>query len=669
MGAASARPAGARPEQFRSDINGLRAISIALVMAYHLGGGLAPGGFVGVDVFFVISGFLMTQIILGGLQAGRFTLRGFYLARLRRIGPALAVLIAGLWLIGATCLDPMTFRGLAARAPAALLMVSNFSFARDGYFAPDSASNWLLHTWSLAVEWQFYLVYPLVLLALARCRPPLRWTGLAALAAASFATALALGALNAKLDFYLLPSRAWELLAGGFCFGLVGRIRLAAPARWTLHVAGLVLIAAGAVLARPGLAWPSWMTLLPVGGACAVILADLRRTGWAELRAVGALGLASYSIYLWHWPVMVWLHDADIPVTPAVAAAAVAAMLALGFASYWLVERRLTRWVFAPRPWRRALGAGLTLLVLALSGIAAATDGLEGVRTLGFSPAAKAALADDRSAASDWTYPRICAPYAADSLKLCPLGAPSARRVLVIGDSRAEQVAPRYAKGFDFGPGGGVTFTTIAGCIPIPAVSEQASPGCGRRWADIYRYAERAGFSRVVIIAAWQRYFAPDGADPLGVTRLDGQPRPASLAAEADAEFALLTAAVRRLQAQGIEVVVMGSTPRAPDADPQLLYARTFWMRTPAAAPPLSRSLSEALDPVTRPRLRALAQSTGAAFVEPLDGLCDGDVCPTMAGGRTLYKDPGHLRASMLGLPRFAYLDAWLAPGSPSRLK
>jgi SGNH domain-containing protein len=173
-----------------------------------------------------------------------------------------------------------------------------------------------------------------------------------------------------------------------------------------------------------------------------------------------------------------------------------------------------------------------------------------------------------------------------------------------------------------------------------------------------------------VIIGAWQRYLEPASVDPLGLTRLDAGQRPATLSGLADAEFALLTAAVRRLQARQIEVVLVGSSPRAKDAEPRLLYSRTFWTGRPAIAPPLSRSSCEAGDALTRLRLQQLARTTGAVLVDPLDGLCDGDVCPTMEAGRTLYKDQGHLRASMMTLPRFAYLDPWLAPGAgPMRLK
>ena len=253
-------PAAAAHEGFRSDINGLRAIAVALVMAFHLGRGHVGGGFSGVDVFFAISGYLMTRIVVGGLESGRFGLRSFYFARARRIIPALAAFCAALWLFGATLLDPWTFERLATNLPYALTFISNIMFAnRGGYFAEDARTNWFLHTWSLAVEWQFYLLYPLLLLALWRWAATRRhiWTILALLAAGSFALALAALPNNATLGFYMLPTRAWELLLGGLCVPVERRLTLGVKARLALHVAGLALIALGVAITHPDTPWPS----------------------------------------------------------------------------------------------------------------------------------------------------------------------------------------------------------------------------------------------------------------------------------------------------------------------------------------------------------------------------------------------------------------------------
>jgi peptidoglycan/LPS O-acetylase OafA/YrhL len=676
-------PPAAGREAFRSDINGLRALAVALVMAFHLGRGHVGGGFAGVDVFFAISGYLMTRIVVGALEGGRFGLGGFYLARARRIIPALDVLCAGLWLFGATLLDPWTFQRLASNVPYAELFVSNFAFANHGgYFAEDARANWFLHTWSLAVEWQFYLLYPLLLLALWRWAPARRWLWpiLALIGAGSFGLALAALPHNATLGFYMLPTRAWELILGGLCVPLERRLALGGAARLALHIGGLALIAVGVAIAGPDTPWPSALTLAPVGGAALVIAANARRTFWAENPVVAGLGRASYSIYLWHWPIVVWLYDQRIPVTWLVAAVALAGMIGLGLASYWLIERRLTAWLFAPKPWRWAIGAGAAVVTLALALVAIPTHGFEALRTLGASPQVHAALADDRRAMNDWAYPGVCAHHSVQGpLELCQLGDPAARQVLLIGDSHAQEFAPRYAHAFDGHPGAGLTLLTISGCIPIPGVSGRGAQGCGRAWRSAYQYAEGAGFSRVAIIAAWQLYFDPTDTSPFGLAWIDadGNPatsRPRSLAAIADAAYARLADAVRGLQARGVQVVLIGSTPRAGAGDPHALYVSTFW-RGQVDVAPQSRAAFEAGAADDRRRLAWVARTTGATLVDPLDGLCDGDACPLQQDGRALYKDHGHFRASMMTSPRFAFLDRWLAPqlaapaAAPIRLK
>jgi hypothetical protein len=401
-----------------------------------------------------------------------------------------------------------------------------------------------------------------------------------------------------------------------------------------------------------------------VGGAALVIAAGARRTWWADNALVAGLGRASYSIYLWHWPIVVWLYDNRVAVTWPVAAVALAGMIGLGLASYWLVERRLTNWLFRPKPWRWALGAGAAAATLALALVALSSHGLEALRTLATPPQVRAAMAEDRRAAGDWAFPQVCGRHWTQGvLDICQLGDPAARQVLLIGDSHAEEMAPRYAHAFDGRPGDGLTLMTISGCIPVPA-----APGahdCRVPWRAAYRHAEDAGFSRVVIVGAWQLYFDPTDASPHGLAAADlaeaPAGRPQTLEAIADDTYQRLALEVRRFQAHGAQVVLIGSTMRANEGDPRLLYADAFW-RGALAGPPQSRAAFEAKTAADRRRLAWVASSTGAVLVDPLDGLCDGDACPVEQDGRALYKDHGHFRASMMTSPRFAFLDRWLAP-------
>src|SRR5687768_15256036 len=201
---------------FRPDINGLRAIAVLAVLGFHFEIAGFGGGFIGVDIFFVISGYLMTAIILGRLERGTFSVAGFYLDRARRIVPALAVLLAATLVVGAFILLPDEYVLLARQAGSSALFVSNFLHWREtGYFDPGLDQKWLLHSWTLSLEWQFYLLYPLLLPVIVRFFPPARRRLLLAAAALlSLASMLALARLAPAAGFYLLPPRAWELLAG-----------------------------------------------------------------------------------------------------------------------------------------------------------------------------------------------------------------------------------------------------------------------------------------------------------------------------------------------------------------------------------------------------------------------------------------------------------------------
>ncbi|MBM3392738.1 MAG: acyltransferase, partial [Betaproteobacteria bacterium] len=218
---------------FRADINGLRGIAVLAVVLYHFGVIGFGGGFVGVDVFFVISGYLMTKIILEPLSAQRFSLPAFYLARARRIVPGLAALCALLLLYGWYRLSPIDYKLLAKHVGSSLAFVSNQVFWKEsGYFDADAHEKWLLHTWSLSVEWQFYLAYPLLILVARRLFGHranfaiVLWM----LFVASLAWSAWLAFANPSKAFFLLPTRAWEMLAGGliclhqqFCDRLLNR--------------------------------------------------------------------------------------------------------------------------------------------------------------------------------------------------------------------------------------------------------------------------------------------------------------------------------------------------------------------------------------------------------------------------------------------------------------
>ncbi len=346
------KPASA---DFRADINGLRAVAVIAVVLFHFRVGGFSGGFVGVDAFFVISGYLMTRIILGPLAEARFSVLGFYLARARRIFPALAALCALLLLFGWFALSPMDYKLLAKHAGASLLFLSNQVYWKEsGYFDADAHEKWLLHTWSLSVEWQFYLLYPLLIVAAHRLlrRPGGVGGALWAVGLASLAWSAWLAFADPSKAFFLLPTRAWEMLAGGLIFVHQDACnRLAQRLRWR-EPAGLAAILAASLLLSPDTPWPGLAALLPVVGAALLILDSGGRTLLLGSAALQGIGRWSYSIYLWHWPIVVWLHQSQSRQHGAWTAAGMAASVLLGWLSFRHVEnparRLINRFRLAP---------------------------------------------------------------------------------------------------------------------------------------------------------------------------------------------------------------------------------------------------------------------------------------------------------------------------------
>lgn len=293
---------------YRPEIDGLRAIAVAAVVLYHFGLPGLGGGFVGVDVFFVISGFLIGGILWNELSStGHVDLKGFFIRRIRRLAPAFFAMAMATALVAYWILLPFEFRAFGKELIASTVWLSNVHFFREaGYFDIESESKLLLHTWSLAVEEQFYIALPLLLLALRSATKRAVITTLVALWAASLGSCLVATSASPIAAFYLFPFRAWEMLSGVLLAiwnkEAVTKKRLGPLVSWV----GLLLILIAVVWVRPGSGFPGLQSLLPVVGAVLVILngQDNNLINRAlSARVPVFLGLISYSLYLWHWPV------------------------------------------------------------------------------------------------------------------------------------------------------------------------------------------------------------------------------------------------------------------------------------------------------------------------------------------------------------------------------
>jgi len=293
---------------FRKDINGLRAIAVIAVVLFHFNPSWMPGGFAGVDVFFVISGFLMTGIIFRGLEKNDFSILNFYIARANRIIPALAVLCLTLLVFGWFYLTPLDYKALGKHVGSSIGFVSNVVYWKEtGYFDASSLEKWLLHTWSLSVEWQFYILYPLALLAI-RKFISVRFIKPIVLVGAILSCILCIIATykTPSAAYYLLPTRAWEMLVGAVAY--LYPFNTNERQKKVLELVGLIFIVGSYFTVTSKTAWPGYIALFPVLGAFFIIQSQRSQSLITGNFVFQKIGRWSYSIYLWHWPLVVAIY-------------------------------------------------------------------------------------------------------------------------------------------------------------------------------------------------------------------------------------------------------------------------------------------------------------------------------------------------------------------------
>lgn len=474
---------------FRSDINGLRAWAVSAVVLYHFGVPGFGGGFVGVDVFFVISGFLMTGLVVKGLERGSFSILGFYMARARRIVPALLALCAVLLALGWFVLLPPDYQMLSSHSVYAIAFLSNVEFWQEaGYFDVASHEKWLLHTWSLSVEWQFYLVLPVLLSLVWRLWPGRvaqnRFVGLGLVA--SLIASMWVTNTQPSTAFYWIHTRAWEMLGGGLVFLLGSMDCSTVRSRWKrwLEAAGLLLIALAIAIFDKDTAWPGWRAMLPVAATMLVLLANSASV-WTSNTVAQWLGDRSYSLYLWHWPVVVTLVYVDMRDSPLAVASALLMTLMLGHFSFIWVENPSRRWLTGQR--LNVAGAGLALASMCVALPAIAVWKLHGVNGR-FAPAVELTASESNNMNQRR---HECHPSKGLKMPLCVYGG-TEWKVLALGDSHASEVITGLAQAQT--PGDAVVQWTYSGCAFVPGMKltpkEAARNGADYRCTEFIAWAQ-----------------------------------------------------------------------------------------------------------------------------------------------------------------------------------
>jgi peptidoglycan/LPS O-acetylase OafA/YrhL len=631
---------------YRSDIDGLRAIAILLVVGFHAFPHQVGGGFIGVDIFFVISGFLITGLISGALADGRWSLADFYLRRMRRLFPALLTVLLACMVFGWVTLFPADYSNLGRDIGAGAGFIANLVLLHSaGYFDTASELKPLLHLWSLGVEEQFYIIWPLTIAIVWRWRrTPLCMA--IALLVVSFAWNVVLTRTNPLAAFFLPVTRFWELMLGCVLalLTLTGSHapvptsggtnqsprRYESPAMQELAAwAGVSLIVAATVFIRPTSNFPGWWALLPTLGAALLIFAGKTTSinRWLGHPALVYIGLISYPLYLWHWPILAYLRILRFSEPTALMKfGAICLAFILAHLTYRFIERPIrfgTRGPFRPIAVSAALAVTgmFGLLIYAHHGIPSRFPANIQMLVRDFAGEARINRTDTCLVK---TFSTIDAGNETNNKR---------RRIVLWGDSHAEHLVPGLCELERRHHASRLVLHTLGGCPPIFSFNSEMVPNCSTTNQTVGHAIETEKPDTLILAANWDYY---DGATPWG--RI----------AEGSIENT-----IKRMRQIGIDhIVVVGQMP-IWFASPAKILARFHrvlgimsFTSDPAPVPDRTlRYLRSSFFSADR-TMGSISSKMGVDFVSPPATFCNRDGCllvvPDPNGEPTMF-DTNHL--------------------------
>jgi len=634
--------------EYRPDVDGLRAVAVSAVLIYHAFPSRLPGGFVGVDIFFVISGFLISGIIFKGLERGNFSFLDFYSRRVRRIFPALILVCGACLIFGWISLMPAEFRQLGKHVLGGSAFSSNFVLLfESGYFDIEAARKPLRHLWSLGVEEQYYLIWP-VLLFLCRKSQRAMKTLLIALALLSFAFNLYLTSADRSMAYYLPLTRFWELMVGS---GLAYFVRHRDPGgtgmAHTKAILGVIAIALSLFLINDRSAFPGWWAVLVCAGAALLIWAG--GDTWINKNILASrpfvwIGLISYPLYLWHWPLLSFANIVSVRPSIAYRGMALLASVVLAYLTYLFLELPIRRGASSAQTRRTTLRLVQTMVLVAAIG------GLVCWQILRPVSAGDPKVAKISEATDDW-----------EPIDSAMLPGSVKNSILFFGDSHMEQYWPRIKLlSGQAQPRKTIDFRTEGGCAPIPGIDRRGF-ACAKFVAETYARAAEPDVDTVVLAAQWS------GLGSYGDYYRSGDADSATLNVLAPGNtwiFDQFAATLAHLHQLGKRVIVLLSSPRGDAFDPDSMIDHSRLVPHARQVNAVSRAeLASALAPIDS-RIRAAAESAGAEVLDPKDWFCDGAICPVQdPTGEPFSKDGSHMRASLVRT-RVTALDAYVLIGT-----
>jgi len=669
---------GIEKGKYRPDIDGLRAIAVMSVVLFHVFPRVLRGGYVGVDIFFVISGFLITSILFGEFSTGRFSLAAFYGRRIRRIFPTLGLVLALVLGYGLVVLMPSELARLGKHVLYGAGFLSNIAlWSESGYFDTTAASKPLLHLWSLGIEEQFYILWPATLWLAHRFRANM--LGLVAVVfAASFGANIVMAGINISDDFYLPVSRFWELLAGAaMAWTATPDFQPAAQKllrRWPilgnrqladiLSVAGLAALAAGIFLLDPATRFPGWPALLPVLGSAALIQAGPRAVVnrlLLSLKPVVFVGLISYPVYIWHWPLVSFANIIRIgrALTPLMGVGIVAASLFLAWMTYQLIERPLR--FGTHRRVKTLLLAGWMCLLGGTGAAIWSSGGLPGrfqaLPNFDMTKISAAAADPIFKATESMTVIDI------DQTLVAQIGEGS-RKVLLTGDSTLFHYGPRIERLHSEGRlAVEVIFVAGASCPPVPGVLQTDHFAHCRDMPDLVsKTIEQNGVGTMVIGAS----LPTDSGGDVAILR-NGKRLTLDTPEGVQAYWSNLEDWVQHWRDKGLEVYLIRRMPMSDSFNATMMVSRSLTgfsfggkvdQGVPVAKLAEARSWSDAA-------LAAIAAHTGAHLLNPFPDICgDSEECSPFFGEQEpKFVDGMHLRPIFVA-EHIHFLDPILMGGN-----
>jgi peptidoglycan/LPS O-acetylase OafA/YrhL len=671
-----ASEASAHRRTHRQDVDGLRAVAILSVLGYHGNSHYLPGGFVGVDIFFVISGFLISGIIFKGLQQGTFSFAAFYARRIKRIFPALLLVLACVTIFGWFALFTDEYRSLGRHLSAGAGFLSNVVLWKEAsYFDAPSELKPLLHLWSLGIEEQFYLFWPPLLYLLWKRRiDPL--IVIVVITLGSFALNVHWIRDHEVRTFYLPMTRLWELSLGsilalvqtpfeGSGARLAQQLRAAATIcnrSWVRNVSAVVGLSL-LVTAFVGLSryqqYPGWGAVLPTLGSFLLIASGSQ--AWINRVLLGnplmvLIGLISYPLYLWHWPLLSFqriIRGGELP------RGALIATLALAFVLAWLTYRLVERPV---RSSRKRLAPSMILLQGA---VLIATIGYLSL-ALEIQPrSARFGLERIIAASAKLAYPGPHLRQLGGVVNPILEQGDNREKVLFLGDSEVEQYYPRIDWLLTEDPEGtkSVIYSSRGGCPPFPNVRENQLPQCDGLIEQGIELAKDPNISTIVVAADWAGYFLGTTPDHLPYYYEDASTRgllgDTMRSAASKKAFLAFEAMVSQFTKANKKVYIVLPSTTGEMFEPRSMITRTmtdfsFRIRIPTIR---TSNVVAQLHPVVA-RLREIAAHTGALTIDPIAALCNDSVCPVLtAGGEPIHKDDSHLNPAYV-VRNVYYLDS-----------